>query len=76
MREVTLDACIWGGQKKRLRDMIQQELKCVRLKKEDIDDRSKWGRRARGADPSPGMNSFKPEEDIHYNMTCSLYLKH
>src|SRR6218665_2263033 len=40
-------------QKKRWRDKIQEDLKTLKLKKEDADDRNKWRRRIRVADPSP-----------------------
>jgi len=33
--------------------MIQQDMKSLRLKKEDTDDRKKWRRRIHAADPSP-----------------------
>src|SRR6218665_3835958 len=39
--------------KKRWRDKIQEDLKTLKLKKEDADDRNKWRRRIRVADPSP-----------------------
>src|SRR6218665_3619023 len=42
-----------GRQKKRWRDKIQEDLKTLNLKKEDADDRNKWRRRIRVADPSP-----------------------
>lgn len=42
-----------GRQKKRWRDKIQEDLKTLKLKKEDADDRNKWRRRIRVADPSP-----------------------
>jgi len=41
-----------GRQKKRWRDKIQEDLKTLKLKKEDADNRNKW-RRIRVADPSP-----------------------
>src|SRR6218665_244744 len=41
-----------GRQKKRWRDKIQEDLKTLKLKKEDDDDdRNKWRRRIRVADP-------------------------
>ena len=39
--------------KKRWRDKIQEDLKTLKLKKEDADDRNKGRRRIRVADPSP-----------------------
>src|SRR6218665_270028 len=36
-----------------VRDKIQEDLKMLKLKKEDADDRNKWRRRIRVADPSP-----------------------
>src|SRR6218665_797267 len=42
-----------GRQKKRWRDKIQEDLKMLKLKKEDADDRNKWRRRIRVADSSP-----------------------
>ena len=45
-----------GRQKKRWGDMIQQDLKSLRLKKEDTGDRNKWRRRIRVADPSAGRD--------------------
>src|SRR6218665_3656278 len=41
-----------GRKKKRWRDKIQEDLKTLKLKKEDADNRNKW-RRIRVADPSP-----------------------
>jgi len=46
-------------QKKRREDMMQQDMKSLRLKKEDTGDRNKWRRRIRVADPSPaGINGW------------------
>jgi polyphosphate kinase 2 (PPK2 family) len=42
-----------GRQKKRWEDVIQQDLKLLKLKKEDTGNRDKWSRRIRVADPSP-----------------------
>jgi len=47
-----------GRQKKRWGDMIQQDMKLLRLKKEDTGDRKKWRRSNHVADPSlGGINS-------------------
>jgi len=46
-------------------DMIQQDMKSLRLKKEDADDRKKWRRKISVAYHAPaGRNSFKSEGDI------------
>ena len=45
-----------GRQRKRWMDQIQQDLKTLKLKREDTGDRSKWKRRIRVADPSPAMD--------------------
>src|SRR6218665_4070394 len=50
-----------GRQKKRWRDKIQEDLKKLKLKKEDADDRNKWRRRIRVAGPSPRRDYFEPE---------------
>jgi len=41
-----------GQQKKRRGDIIQQDMKSLRLKKEHTADRKKWRGRIRVADPS------------------------
>src|SRR6218665_1357602 len=45
----------YGRQKKSLGDMMQQDLKSLRLKKEDTGDRNKWRRKICITDPSPGI---------------------
>src|SRR6218665_2568028 len=45
--------CSRGRQKKRWGDMIQQDMKSLRLKKEHTGDRKTWRGRIRVADPSP-----------------------
>lgn len=45
-----------GRQKKRWRDSIQQDIKLLNLKKEDVGDRTKWRQRIRVADPSPARD--------------------
>ena len=60
-----------GRQKKRWRDKIQEDLKTLKLKKEDADDRNKWRRRIRVADTSPigGINwSLKERENYTYDI--------
>src|SRR6218665_1263644 len=42
-----------GREKKRWRDNIQEDLKTLKLKKGDADDRNKWRRRIRVAGYSP-----------------------
>ena len=42
-----------GRQKKRWRDMIQEDLKTLKLKKEDAANRDKWRGRINVAGPSP-----------------------
>src|SRR6218665_3108991 len=61
-----------GRQKKRWREKMQEDLKTLKLKKEVADDRNKWRRRIRVADPSPigGINSsLKERESLIYNLT-------
>jgi len=51
-----------GRQKKRWGDMIQQDMKSLRLKKEDTGDRKKWCGRIQVTDPSLGeINSSRKE---------------
>jgi len=45
-----------GRQKKRWGDIIQQDMKSLRLKKEHTGDRKKWRGRIRAADLSPGRD--------------------
>src|SRR6218665_892594 len=65
-----------GRQKKRWRDKIQEDLKTLKLKKEDADDRNKWRRRIRVADPSPRRDYFEPEGERERESitTTSKYL--
>jgi len=42
-----------GRQKKRWGDIMQQDMKSLRLKKEHTADRKKWRGKIRVADPSP-----------------------
>ena len=53
-----------GRQKKRWGDMMQQDQKSLRLKKEHTGYRRKWRRRIRVPDLSPERDSSWPEGDI------------
>src|SRR6218665_2642380 len=61
-----------GRQKKRWRDKIQEDLKTLKLKKEDADDRNKWRRMIRVADLSLGgiNSSLKERERLPLTHRC------
>src|SRR6218665_3486702 len=58
----------------RWRDKIQEDLKTLKVKQEDADDRNKWRRRIRVADPPLGrINSSLKEREIYIYITI-LYI--